>query len=111
MPPRFCHTAAYFPVRACFAGLDPDCALAEARGMLVSTERRAAAVITGASGGIGRALALRFAPSVQHLTLIGRDAARLAEVASEVARCGAEAHPLTASFDSSDELERLALEL
>ena len=79
--------------------------------MLASTERRAAAVITGASGGIGRALALRFAPSVQHLTLIGRDEARLAQVASEVASRGAEARPLRARFESSEELERLALEL
>jgi NAD(P)-dependent dehydrogenase (short-subunit alcohol dehydrogenase family) len=79
--------------------------------MLVSTERRAAVVITGASGGIGRALALRFAPSVQHLTLIGRDPARLAELASKVADLGAEARPLVASFESPSELERLALEL
>jgi short-subunit dehydrogenase len=76
-----------------------------------STERRAAAVITGASGGIGRALALRFAPSVEHMTLIGRDARRLAELASEVARRGAQARPLVASFDSSEELQELAQEL
>jgi short-subunit dehydrogenase len=79
--------------------------------MPVSTQRLAAAVITGASGGIGRALALRFAPSVQHLTLIGRDAARLAEVASQVASRGAEARALAASFESGEELARLALEL
>ena len=79
--------------------------------MSVSTERRAAAVVTGASGGIGRALALRFAPSVQHVTLIGRDSARLAQVAREVESRGAEARCLTASFEASEELEQLALEL
>jgi NAD(P)-dependent dehydrogenase (short-subunit alcohol dehydrogenase family) len=92
------------------SGLDPDGALVEAREMVVSAEGRVA-VITGASGGIGRALALRFAPSVQHAILIGRDAARLAQVTSEVASRGAAARPLLASFESSAELERLAGEL
>ncbi|HEU4581222.1 MAG TPA: SDR family NAD(P)-dependent oxidoreductase [Polyangiaceae bacterium] len=76
-----------------------------------SKERRAAAVITGASGGIGRALALRFAPSVEHMTLIGRDARRLGELAGDVARRGARARSLVARFDSSEELQELAQEL
>jgi len=41
-------------------------------------------VLTGASRGIGRALALALAPRPERLVLIARDAARLAEVAREV---------------------------
>ena len=39
------------------------------------------AVITGASGGIGRAIVLRLAPRCDSMLLVGRDAASLAEIA------------------------------
>jgi short-subunit dehydrogenase len=42
------------------------------------------AVLTGASGGIGRAIALALAPLCDTLLLVGRDAARLAETAAAV---------------------------
>lgn len=40
-------------------------------------------LITGASSGIGRALALRYAEGGARLTLLGRDAVRLDAVAQE----------------------------
>ena len=48
-------------------------------------------VITGASSGIGRALALALAPQRPRLVLAARDAARLEEVAGECRGKGAEA--------------------
>jgi short-subunit dehydrogenase len=44
--------------------------------------RRYRAVLTGASGGIGRAIAAALAPRCEALVLVGRDAARLAESAA-----------------------------
>ncbi len=40
------------------------------------------AVLTGASGGIGRAMAEALAPHCDSLVLVGRDAARLAQSAA-----------------------------
>ena len=47
-------------------------------------------VITGASSGIGRALALRYARDDARLGLLGRDRARLDEVVAECRKSGAE---------------------
>jgi NADP-dependent 3-hydroxy acid dehydrogenase YdfG len=74
-------------------------------------ERRAVAVITGASSGVGSALTLRFATTVQRVVLIGRDAARLAAVARDAASRGAETSCHVAHFESRAELDQLALEL
>ena len=49
-------------------------------------------LITGASGGIGRALALHMATHGSELHLLGRDGTALTAVASEVAEAGGEAH-------------------
>jgi short-subunit dehydrogenase len=45
---------------------------------------RCRAVLTGATGGIGRAMALRLAPLCESLLLVGRDAASLAALARDV---------------------------
>ena len=79
--------------------------------MTPPSERRAAAVVTGASSGVGRALALRFASTVQRLVLLGRDTARLRAVAREVEQRGAEASYHVAHFDSALEVDQLAREL
>src|SRR5262249_26533961 len=49
-------------------------------------------VITGASSGIGEALALRYASERARLGLLGRNRERLDRVAAECRRHGAEAH-------------------
>ncbi|WP_119168821.1 SDR family NAD(P)-dependent oxidoreductase [Algihabitans albus] len=52
-------------------------------------------LITGASSGIGAALARRYAGAGRRLTLTGRDAARLAGVAADCRAAGAEVAALT----------------
>ncbi|MBS3933850.1 MAG: SDR family oxidoreductase [Truepera sp.] len=59
------------------------------------------AVITGASSGIGRAIALALAKAGVVLYLLGRDRARLEPVASEAQELGAEA--VLQVFDLSDD--------
>ncbi|HVZ36605.1 MAG TPA: SDR family NAD(P)-dependent oxidoreductase [Polyangiaceae bacterium] len=54
-------------------------------------ERHGSAVVTGASSGVGRALALELARDRDTLVLVGRDGERLAAVASEVEDRGARA--------------------
>jgi len=57
--------------------------------------RRYRAILTGASGGIGRAIAAALAPHCDALLLVGRDAARLAATA---AAAGPAARPLVADL-------------
>jgi short-subunit dehydrogenase len=58
------------------------------------------AVITGASAGVGRAAALRFARAGAKLALIARDADALNDVRREVESCGASA--MTIALDVAD---------
>ncbi len=57
--------------------------------------------ITGATDGLGRALAVRLAGDGVRLVLHGRDAARLDDVAAEVARAGGP-EPVTVTADLAD---------
>ncbi|HEY8508758.1 MAG TPA: SDR family NAD(P)-dependent oxidoreductase, partial [Steroidobacteraceae bacterium] len=54
-------------------------------------------LLTGASEGIGRALALRLAPERPRLALVARNAERLQSVAAECEALGAEAMYLVAN--------------
>lgn len=66
------------------------------------------ALVTGASRGLGKAMALSLATSGVRLALIGRDAEALAAVASEARTLGAEAEPF--QTDITDEQQVLQLE-
>jgi NAD(P)-dependent dehydrogenase (short-subunit alcohol dehydrogenase family) len=65
------------------------------------------ALITGASGGIGRAIALEYAARGGSLALVGRDRAALAEVAREAEDAGAHAEPWVADLTSEAQLRAL----
>jgi short-subunit dehydrogenase len=65
------------------------------------------ALITGASSGIGAALALEFARQGAHVALVARRRDRLAAVASEVERLGRRAHVLVADVRFDDEVKRI----
>jgi short-subunit dehydrogenase len=67
-------------------------------------------VITGASSGIGRALAIALAKSGVVLGLIGRDTVRLAESSQACTSRGASVHVLPADVRRRDELRRTILE-
>ena len=57
------------------------------------------AIVTGASQGIGRSTAIRLARDFSAVVLAARNAKKLAEVATEVQKMGAE--PLTLALDLS----------
>ena len=61
------------------------------------------ALVTGASSGIGRATALRFAEAGARVALVGRDAEALGEVAAELREAGGESHAIRA--DVTDEAD------
>jgi len=66
------------------------------------------ALVTGASRGLGKAMALALATSGARLALVGRDSDALASVANEAQVLGAEAQPFQA--DITDEQQVLQLE-
>ena len=65
-----------------------------------------AALVTGATSGIGRATALRFVAAGARVALVGRRADALAAVEEEIARRGGEAFPVQADVTKEDEAER-----
>jgi 3-oxoacyl-[acyl-carrier protein] reductase len=70
--------------------------------------RRPSALVTGASGGIGRAIAERLAEAGFGLTLSGRRPGPLAEVAQKLAATGAETRIIAADMSSEDDVRALA---
>ncbi len=69
--------------------------------------RQRACIVTGATGGIGRATALALAGEGAALLLTGRREERLAEVASACREAGAEAETLALDITAGDAAERL----
>ncbi len=63
-------------------------------------------VVTGASSGIGRELAIALAAPDRQIWLVGRDAARLAEVAGECRSKGADARPVPMDLADTDACAR-----
>jgi NAD(P)-dependent dehydrogenase (short-subunit alcohol dehydrogenase family) len=66
------------------------------------------AVVTGASRGIGRAIALRLAEAGADLALWARDGAALQRVADEVVALGGRAQPIVCDVTDSSAVERAA---
>lgn len=65
-------------------------------------------LLTGASGGIGQALARELAARGARLLLSGRDVVRLASLSAELRRVGADVSVLAADLSFADGAERLA---
>lgn len=66
-----------------------------------------AAVVTGASSGIGRATALRLARDGDRILAVGRDRAALEAVCDEIVAAGGEARPLAADVTAADAPTRI----
>jgi len=64
-------------------------------------------IVTGASSGIGRAAALRFAKEGAAVLLVGRAGAALAEVTAAIARDGGRSASLTADVTAADAPTRI----
>lgn len=69
-----------------------------------------AALVTGATSGIGRATALRFAEAGAGVALVGRNVEALAEVAAEARARGAEAIEVRADVKSEEDAARAVAE-
>jgi NAD(P)-dependent dehydrogenase (short-subunit alcohol dehydrogenase family) len=69
------------------------------------------AVVTGASRGIGRAIALRLAEAGAEVALWARDAQALREVAAEIAAAGGRAQPFVCDVAESAAVERAAAQV
>jgi NAD(P)-dependent dehydrogenase (short-subunit alcohol dehydrogenase family) len=65
------------------------------------------ALVTGASKGLGRAMAIALAKNGAHLILVARDREKLESVAKEVAEAGSEAHVFTADVSNEAEVRQL----
>lgn len=72
------------------------------------TYRGLTALVTGASSGIGRLLALRMAERGARLALVARREAELAEVADEIRRAGGEAEPFPGDLGDRAQAEACA---
>jgi NAD(P)-dependent dehydrogenase (short-subunit alcohol dehydrogenase family) len=65
------------------------------------------ALITGASRGLGKAMAIALAGGGAQLALVGRDVEKLNETAGAVRQAGGEARTYTADVTSEEEVKRL----
>ena len=66
------------------------------------------AVVTGASRGIGRAIALRLGQAGAEVAIWARDGAALGDVAAEITQAGGRAHPFVVDVTESASIERAA---
>ena len=68
------------------------------------------ALVTGATSGLGKAIALRLAQDGMRVIVVGRDVARGAEVVEEIEAAGGQASFVAADLSDPAEIERLAFE-
>ncbi len=66
------------------------------------------ALVTGASQGIGRAIALRLAANGAHVALAARSQEKLAEVAAEIDAAGGVAHPFALDISNEESIKACA---
>ena len=75
---------------------------------MTGTLAGATAVVTGASRGIGRAIALRLAAAGAEVALWARDEQSLASVGAEITAAGGRAHPMVVDVTDPPAIERAA---
>jgi NAD(P)-dependent dehydrogenase (short-subunit alcohol dehydrogenase family) len=68
------------------------------------------ALVTGATSGLGKAIALRLAQDGMRVIVVGRDAARGAAVVEQIETAGGQATFIAADLSDPAEIERLAFE-
>jgi NADP-dependent 3-hydroxy acid dehydrogenase YdfG len=68
-------------------------------------------VVTGASSGIGRAIALALSNTGMSLALVGREPQRLAEVSAAAARTAARVKTYQADLEVDEDIRRVSLEV
>jgi NAD(P)-dependent dehydrogenase (short-subunit alcohol dehydrogenase family) len=68
------------------------------------------ALVTGASSGIGRATAIRFAEESAQVVLVGRDREALSEVAAAIGERGGEGFAIVADVTKEEDAERVVRE-
>ncbi|MEA2439879.1 MAG: hypothetical protein QOH76_1303 [Thermoleophilaceae bacterium] len=88
--------------------LDP--ALFRERSLAKSVEGKRI-LVTGASSGIGKTLALKIGEAGGEVMLVSRTREKLEEVASEIEELGGKAHVHPADLSDLDDIERLASEV
>jgi len=74
----------------------------------LSTTEPRIALVTGASQGIGRAIALRLAAQGAHIALAARNQEKLAEVAAEIASAGGTAHSFALDIANEESIKACA---
>ncbi|NUU21502.1 MAG: SDR family oxidoreductase [Streptomycetaceae bacterium] len=77
---------------------------------MTEAHHRRAALVTGASRGIGRGIAQRLADAGYDLTVSARDPDRIRDTATELAAAGVRVHPVAADLAVEDDVHRLAAE-